>query len=102
MSELKKINEERNHKIKELQDNCPHKETQVILVKWGENDEGHGDFSDGLQCSYCGKILKRLSNTYNPICLHEYESARLLGKTGDIYRCKKCGKEIDMTEDDDF
>jgi hypothetical protein len=60
VSELRRINEERDRAIKELQESCPHKETETILVKWGEDEDGHSDMSDGVRCSYCGKILKRL------------------------------------------
>jgi hypothetical protein len=60
MSELQKINEERDRRIKELQEECLHKETRIIPVKWGEDEDGKWDLSDGVQCSYCGKILKRL------------------------------------------
>jgi hypothetical protein len=63
MSELRRINEERDRKIKELQENCPHKETETILVKWDE--DGHWDMSDGVRCSYCGKILKHLPREDN-------------------------------------
>jgi hypothetical protein len=33
-------------------------------------------------------------------CSHEFKTIGLLGMTGDIYRCPKCGKEINMSEDD--
>ena len=49
------------------------------------------------------KVLEEVKKDEQANCPHEErESIGLLGKTGDIYRCKKCGKEIDMTEDDDF
>lgn len=45
-------------------------------------------------------MTKKLLNEDS--CSHEFESIGLLGVTGDIYKCKLCGKEVDMTEDDDL
>ena len=92
MSELERINKERDGLVKMLQNSCPHKEAKIIDVKFGEDEEGHYDMDEGLMCTFCGKILKRIDSDYPHVCLHNFENI------GFIYRCRECGKMIDITE----
>jgi tRNA(Ile2) C34 agmatinyltransferase TiaS len=43
--------------------------------------------------------LQGIRHLNEPNCFHDWVPT-FQGR--DTYRCKKCGKEIDMTEDDDF
>lgn len=56
MNEAKKLREEFESKLKELQDACPHLETQIMPYMWAPGHmAGHVKV-----CTRCEKILKHL------------------------------------------